>query len=88
VNIFTEHCLFCSLNDENLACGTGFNANESKRKRDSNGGGRLNYVVTRNAKVDMREPMVAVISDSISQSESNPSHPMYSYRDVDETMES
>lgn len=39
MNIFTEYCLFGSLNDENLAYGTGFNANESKRKRDSDGGG-------------------------------------------------
>jgi hypothetical protein len=52
-NIFTEYCLFDSLHDENLAYGTGFNANESKRKRDSEGG-RLNYAVTTNAKGDMR----------------------------------
>jgi hypothetical protein len=41
VNIFTKYCLFCSLNDENLAYGTGFNANESKRKRDSEEGGLI-----------------------------------------------
>jgi hypothetical protein len=52
------------------------------------GGGRLNYAVTTNSKGEMREIVAAVVSESISQSESNATHPISSYRNVDETMES
>jgi hypothetical protein len=86
VNIFTEYYSIGSLNEYNLDYGTCFNGNESKSKRNSD----VRWCTcsaTTNAKRWVRDSMVAVICESISQPESDPPHQIYSYRGVDETTE-